>query len=432
MSNKAYLAEIYSENWAINEDVISSIHDLGEYSLEAARDDDAISAQLDVGGPVTGTQWSYYNDNGVATLSIRGPLASRSGLLSTLFGWPSTEGLMQEFRALEDDDSVKTIVLLFDTPGGAVTGISEFASMIAGCDKRTIAYVYGSAASAGYWLAAGCDKIVSADTGTVGSIGVVMSIRTAKEAGRIEITNSQSPYKRLDPATKEGRNQLESLLDQTADVFIETVARGRDKSATYVAEKFGRGALVGAYEALGRGMIDDVATLSETFSQLSAAEKIEMKLESDSKQFAVSTNPDKEKSTMPTLQELVAEHPAIQGEIEALTKAAREDGIAAERARATANHEGAVKVLSSDNYPKLLKEMASKVISGSLDLAALTGAVAAYDALKEVTAAEAAVADSEEVPPTPAADPGATELSTDGVLRSSADIDAELMELRRD
>ena len=70
-----------------------------------------------------------------------------------------------------------TVVLWFRSPGGIVTGIPEAATALRklGVDRRLVAYSDECCASAAYWLAAQCQRITSAPTAEIGSIGVYLA-----------------------------------------------------------------------------------------------------------------------------------------------------------------------------------------------------------------------------------------------------------------
>ena len=74
------------------------------------------------------------------------------------------------------------------------------------------AYASGDAASGAYWIAAAADEIVVSKTSALGSIGVVGVYRGNKGENVVEVVSSQSPYKRLDPDTDDGRARLQSAL----------------------------------------------------------------------------------------------------------------------------------------------------------------------------------------------------------------------------
>ena len=73
--------------------------------------------------------------------------------------------------------------------------------------------------------------VVANKTALLGSVGVVVGVGKGK--GEEEIVSSQSPYKRVDPATAEGRARIQATVDNLAAIFIADVAkyRGAPKSA---------------------------------------------------------------------------------------------------------------------------------------------------------------------------------------------------------
>src|SRR5690606_31626331 len=102
----------------------------------------------------------------VAILEARGPLFRRANLFTAISGATSYDIMRRDLQSALDDPSIRAIVMNFDTPGGEVTGVDELAKAIrAGkAIKPIMAYVGGSAASAGYWLASQATEIVIAET----------------------------------------------------------------------------------------------------------------------------------------------------------------------------------------------------------------------------------------------------------------------------
>jgi ClpP class serine protease len=161
-----------------------------------------------------------------------------------------------------------------DTPGGSVTGVSDFAQQVAASKKPLTAHVIGMAESAGYWIASQADRLTSVDTGTVGSIGVVAPIVDYSEAEEkrgiksFDIVSKQSPRKRTDLKTAEGQKELQAILNGMADLFISAVASGRNVDTDKVLSDFGKGGSFVAADALKRGMIDEVVTTASLVSSL--------------------------------------------------------------------------------------------------------------------------------------------------------------------
>ena len=69
-----------------------------------------------------------------------------------------------------------------------------------------------------------------------------MAMRAGKNEREVEFVSSQSPKKRPDVETEAGREQVQTIVDDLAAVFLATVARNRDVTVETVMEDFGQGA----------------------------------------------------------------------------------------------------------------------------------------------------------------------------------------------
>lgn len=218
--------------------------------------------------------------DGVAVLSVMGPIFPRADFFTNISGATNIETLALRFGEALAAPDVKGIVLHIDSPGGQITGVHEFAEQVftARTVKPVVAYISGTGASAAYWIGSAAGRVVADATAVLGSIGVVAAWTDEKEARRsqgltdYEVVSSQSPNKRLDPASAEGRDALQRLLDATADIFIADVARNRGCDAARVTEQFGRGGVMLAAEAVKAGMADAVGSLENVIAALSGAD----------------------------------------------------------------------------------------------------------------------------------------------------------------
>ncbi|MCF1457754.1 MAG: S49 family peptidase, partial [Shewanella sp.] len=137
--------------------------------------------------------------------------------------------------------------------------------------KPIVAYVGGTAASAAYWIASAADEVVVDATARLGSIGVVMTLRRSKDDDQsetLEIVSSQSPNKRLDPASQKGRAAYQAQKDQLADVFIDRVARNMDVSRETVLEDFAQGGILIGQTAVDKGMAARLGSLEGVIAEL--------------------------------------------------------------------------------------------------------------------------------------------------------------------
>lgn len=213
--------------------------------------------------------------DGVAVLPITGPIFPRANMMTEMSGATSVTMLQNDLRAALDNKDVGAVMLLVDSPGGAVSGINAMADAVAaGMKKKPIvAHVSGTAASAAYWIASQASELVVDKTGIVGSIGVVAALPKQVEPDRdgyvdIEIVSSNAPNKRPDPMTEEGVSEVRALLDSIEAQFIADVARGRKTTAAKVKSDFRQGGVEMGDKAVALGMADRVQSQDATLNGL--------------------------------------------------------------------------------------------------------------------------------------------------------------------
>ena len=209
---------IASQPWAITAEALELIDSIAHRANESP---EAVATKL--GRPLQGTRTMEVRNN-VAVLPVAGPIFRYANIFTEISGASSIDTMALDFQTALDDPKVDAIVLEIDSPGGMVAGVSEFADMVRASDKPVTAYVGALAASAAYWIAAAADDIVLDKSAEVGSVGAVMQMRVDDDKKSREIVSSQSPNKRPNPDTDDGRTQLQGRIDALAQVFIESVA----------------------------------------------------------------------------------------------------------------------------------------------------------------------------------------------------------------
>lgn len=250
------IAEIERTHWAITVEALDGIYKAVESGL--SEEDYKLFHKSEALSDFNSEKPMIIDGNGI--LVINGPIIPRATAFSKASGIVAIDKLTADFKALEKDESVKEIRFLVDSPGGSTTGISDFANLIKASIKPTKSFIVGQAGSAAYWIISATDWIASTDTGLPGSIGAVL-IYSKNDNQTREIISAQSPMKRANPETKEGKQVLQQIVNDLADVFIETVALNRNVSVETVLNNFGRGAMVIAKKALEVGMIDEITTI---------------------------------------------------------------------------------------------------------------------------------------------------------------------------
>jgi ClpP class serine protease len=253
--------------WAIEPEWLSMVFAI------ANRENDPLEAvEKKLGRKLENTRTVGMHD-GVAVIPVSGPIFRHSDMLSAISGATNVATLARDLQTALEDPSVQAILFNFDSPGGEVNGIHEFAEQIAeaGRSKPVGAYVGGSAASAAYWLAVATGDITVDATARVGSIGVISGYpKPDDKAGTVEIVSSQSPRKRPDITTKEGRSVVQETVDAIADVFVADVARFRSVDPKVVEKDFGRGGVLVGETAVRAGMAERVGSLESAMVALRA------------------------------------------------------------------------------------------------------------------------------------------------------------------
>jgi len=447
MKHPRIIEEISRHTWATTPAAMDAI--VRAVDGEITEDDRQIfhaagSPARDVIGAGPGQNGRYrYSERmrDVGIVHVDGPITPRSSWLTHASGLTSVDGVSADLADMAADPSISRVVMVFDSPGGATTGISELAAQIRAYQKPIASYVYGMAASAAYWLASAAPEVMSADTGMVGSVGCVMTLNTKRDDGTVEIVSAQSPKERLDPTTESGRAYYQAICDALAQVFIEQVAADRGVSADEVEERFGEGGLVVADDALERGMVDGVSTFANFLAEFSArapgsafprrvkensnrvdgAETETGQLSGEAENPAAAGH---EEEKVMDLKELLAQSPEARAELEERIATARADAVTALRAEM----KRAASIASSDQYPKAIRGLAANVLAGEKSQDALDGAVTAYEAQVEERKSAEAQAAEKNLPSTPAQTN--EQPSADHVIRNEADFRAAVERAR--
>lgn len=308
---------IAGEPWAVTETALQTILDIANRENEAP---EAVAARL--GRELRNTHTVTERD-GVAIVPVVGPLFRYANLFTQISGATSYEILAQDLNVALESPAIKAIILDIDSPGGEVNGVSELAGMIyqARGRKPIVAYASGDAASGAYWIASAADRIVVSETSALGSIGVVGMYRRkdSKDAASVvEIVSSQSPNKRPDPGTEEGRTRLQARIDAMAQVFITTVARNRNLSPAVVMDNFGGGDVMIGAAAVAVGMADRIGSLERLVAELATTPN-------PPQQEGFLIQKPEEKLNV-NIETLTKEHPELVSQL-------RQEGAVAERER---------------------------------------------------------------------------------------------------
>ena len=203
--------------------------------------------------PTYGEEQPFVLDNGAnisesdvtAVINVNGILVKGcSQLEEVAFGLVNTDYIRDCIDDALSDDTVKDIVLVFNSPGGETTGIEELGRKIVASDsiKPILAWTETMCASAAYWLASQCRCIGMTPSGKVGSIGVYSLIadntKALEQAGTTINAIFSGKYKLLGhdfhTLTPEEVKIMQDDVDASHAKFKETILSRRTIDAMYL------------------------------------------------------------------------------------------------------------------------------------------------------------------------------------------------------
>ena len=229
----------------------------------------------------------------VAVLPIEGEIWPFYGMSYTpLIVTP--EMVETSMDAIEDDESIKAVLLEINSPGGLPVASERIASRLRNSPLPTVGLIGDIGASGGYMIAAATDYLIASPMSSVGSIGVTMSyVEQSKQNEEEGLTyvelntgkfkDSGSPDK---PLSDEERELFQKDLDSLYETFIAMVSDYRSIPLEKVRE-LADGSSVNGVRAKELGLTDEVGGRPEAKAALA---KI-LNLEADEIVFCEYTSP---------------------------------------------------------------------------------------------------------------------------------------------
>ena len=219
----------------------------------------------------------------VAIIDLRGVLTDDAE--ESIFGSKESKivSFVEQLKIAEKDEAVKAVVIRIDSPGGGVTTSDILYHELKAFRERkkvpVVAAFMGVAASGGYYVAAGCDRIVAHPTTVTGSIGVIamhVSLAGLLEKIGVKVTalkagdrkDMASPFR---PLEEEDRKLLQGLIDQAHARFVSVVVEGRKgRLSSEQVKVLADGRIFTASQALDAKLIDRVGYLEDAVEEARA------------------------------------------------------------------------------------------------------------------------------------------------------------------
>lgn len=174
---------------------------------------------------------------------------------------------------VRQDSTVKAVVLRVNSPGGAVLAAEKIKAEVDLLQERVpvIASFGDYAASGGYWISAGCNKIYSDATSLTGSIGVFSIVPdlsgTLDRKLHVNITPVNSNrhadmYNGFRPLTPAETSYMQATVESVYSRFTSLVAEGRGMTVQQV-EELAQGRVWTGAEAVRNGLVDEIGNIED-------------------------------------------------------------------------------------------------------------------------------------------------------------------------
>ncbi|MFW2565419.1 signal peptide peptidase SppA [Aliarcobacter butzleri] len=191
---------------------------------------------------------------------------------------------LENIEKAKTDTNIKGVLLVVDSPGGAVAPSVEVAYAIKELKqiKPVVVYASGVIASGSYYASIWADKIIANPGSMVGSIGVIMQgVNTKELMDKIGIqtqTVKAGKYKESGTPTRKWtefeEKQLQNVIDDTYNMFITDVATARNLDIKNYTS-FADAKIFTSKQAKDVGLVDEVANITVAQKTLAELSKVE-------------------------------------------------------------------------------------------------------------------------------------------------------------
>ena len=201
---------------------------------------------------------------------VAGPVAAGGDHVARVHveGFIRDDGaLRRRIEEIAADDRAKALLVFVDSSGGTAAGAEALYAALrnVGAVKPVAAVMGATAASGGYLVAIGADRIFARNATLTGSIGVILQV--PQVVGLLEtlgigvdvvrsgpLKTVPNPVERLTPA---GRAAAQALVDEIFAMFVDMVAERRPLSRGEVLA-LADGRVFTGRSAVGNGLVDAI------------------------------------------------------------------------------------------------------------------------------------------------------------------------------
>ncbi len=209
---------------------------------------------------------AYSSKNNIAVLYATGEIVDGA---STGINY---QKLVPIITQLADDDNIKGLVLRVNSPGGSAFGSDQIGEALDyfQSKKKPLAVSMGDyAASGGYWISCGADRIFADPltiTGSIGIFGLIPNVKGLADKVGVNLqsvaTNPDADFPTMyTPMNERQLAIMQKYVNSGYDRFIKRVAKGRKMSEAKV-RLIAEGRVWNAMKAKEIGLVDELGSLN--------------------------------------------------------------------------------------------------------------------------------------------------------------------------
>ena len=231
-------------------------------------------------------------DSKIAVLYASGTImtgeSSEDPVLGTVLG---SSTLSEQLKWVREDESFKAAILRVDSPGGSAVASEIIRREVELTQKEMPVIVSMSdvAASGGYWIAMGADRIVAQPGTVTGSIGVITGKLNLKglydklgmSKDYVALTENATIEWAFQNYTRRQRVVVRRIMQEYYDAFKAGVSKGRKLSLEEV-EKIAQGRVWTGERAARLGLVDELGGMdvalrwAKQLSDIPEAERVRL------------------------------------------------------------------------------------------------------------------------------------------------------------
>jgi protease IV len=214
----------------------------------------------------------------IAVLVFEGAVIDGKSKQHPLFGQAiGPDSFIPHIRKLQEDKSVKGVVLRVNSGGGSATASEDILDALARLREKKPLVVSMSevAGSGGYWIATEAERVFAHHSTLTGSIGVITLFfyleKFLKKHGITASSLKTGPYADLGSVLrsmdKKERELMDAEVERIYRLFLERVGRNRGRSEAEI-DAVAQGRVWSGFEARQQHLIDEVGGIESAVAYL--------------------------------------------------------------------------------------------------------------------------------------------------------------------